>query len=591
MAVRTATRRWPDLGTFLREYPSTLRVGALVLPSDALDGEPAAEMKVDLVLPFVGRVGPVDAQVIARLPDGGAALRIPEMPDAVKDAIKQVMGVVDVVKEHLLTTKKVVEASAAASMVEVEALRARVAELEAQLAQAASARPTVVADGLLDAPAASAAPSSTKPLRGFQLPDLQGAAPAIEGALGDTSLRDVLLVLAGEKATGLLTVQVPSADGTVRTRWGFWSKGGPVGWRTEPLEESEVLGVLLWRAGRITREQLEATLALMDARGIRQGEALVELGLIPFGEVVVYLQRQADYVFQRVLAEREGVWSFHPLEQLPEKFLAPPVRTVGVMFRAMLAAAKDMPAEDIAMALRPSSSHYFTITPAGEALLADIKLTSDEQKFFAIARKAPYRLRDLFTSSNLPRAATAALCWALTEFGIVEFQLAPGMSSASAPATPASPAPNAAAARTPDDLDVLVKRMGTGTLFEQLGVHWICTPADVAAAFAQLEGALGPDAARARWGDAHLATVASTLAKARVAFATLSEDAKRRAYRQELVGEATVHATAGLLGKKGQDALARAARDEAVACFARAAELMPGAGHDASLRRAEALPR
>ena len=84
---------------------------------------------------------------------------------------------------------------------------------------------------------------------------------------------------------------------------------------------------------------------------------------------------------------------------------------------------------------------------------------------------------------------------------------------------------------------------------------------------------------------------ADTLAKARAAFATLSDDAKRRAYRQELVGEATVLATAGLLGKKGQDALARAARDEAVACFARAAELMPGAGHDASLRRAEALPR
>mgnify|MGYP003337046909 FL=1 len=66
MPVRQATRRYADLASFLREYPSTLGVGALVLSAESLDGEPAPELRVDLVLPMVGRVGPLVGQEIGR---------------------------------------------------------------------------------------------------------------------------------------------------------------------------------------------------------------------------------------------------------------------------------------------------------------------------------------------------------------------------------------------------------------------------------------------------------------------------------------------------------------------------------------------
>ena len=40
-----------------------------------------------------------------------------------------------------------------------------------------------------------------------------------------------------EQVTGLMTIEYP--DGKVR--YGFWDKGGPVGWRTEPMAEDEAL--------------------------------------------------------------------------------------------------------------------------------------------------------------------------------------------------------------------------------------------------------------------------------------------------------------------------------------------------------------
>jgi hypothetical protein len=410
----------------------------------------------------------------------------------------------------------------------------------------------------------------------------------LEGALGDTSLRDAVLVLASEKATGVLTVRSRAADGTLRTRWGLWSRGGPVGWRAEPVDEGEVLGVLLWRANRLTKEQLVQSLALMEERGIRQGEALVEMGALAFGDLVVYLQRQAEFVFQRVLAERDGTWTFHAAAELPETFLAPPVRVVGVMFRGMLSEAKDTPAEEIASALRPHGSQYVCITEAGEAMLAEMKLTKDEQKFFEIVRKAPNRLRDLFTLSNLSRAQTATMAWALSAFGIVEFRIAPGepaagatASAAARPAPPATPAAAPAAPRveapaaspTPPALDAWVKRASAGTLFERLGVHWISTRADVDAAWAKAEESLRSESAS--WGPAHARTAATALEALRAAWTQLRDDAQRRAYRTQLVGESTVTGSATILARKAQAALERGARDEALACAEKAVELAP----------------
>ena len=579
MAVRTATRRWADLETFLREYPSTLKVHALVLPAECFAGdEPAPELKVDLLLPIVGRVGPVAAQVVARMPDGGVATRLPELPPAVETALRELLGHVEGVKAWLLASRQVVLPGAVpvaavpvAGPAELAALRGRVRELELAL-EASRATPVSSAAG---ADAGTPEEAAARP-RGLAVPDVSGLAPVLSGSFGDESFRDALMALAGEHATGLLTVDLLGQDGVRRTRWGFWHRGGPVGWRAEPIDEQEVLGVLLFRAGRVTQEQLEESLARMEARGCRQGEALVDMGVIPFGELVLLLQRQCDFVLQRVLREERGAWTFHALPELPERFLAPPLRVPGLLFRALVQTARGMAADEITAALRPWQQQFIYVAEGADALLAEMKFGDAETQFLSLIREKPWRLREVFSVSNLSRGQTAVVLWCLAKLKLVTFKVE-GAAVRNA----------AEIART---LDQRARQVAAGSPFDRLGVHWICTAADVAAAWRAVDAEFGPASVAARWGAENAQRVAQIHAAFRDAHAALSDDARRRDLRAGLVPRTTLVESAELLSKKGGMAVMKGDAREGAECYAKAVELVPGeAEYRDGLARARAL--
>jgi hypothetical protein len=580
MAVRTATRRWADLDTFLREFPSTLKVQALVLPAECFAGDEAApELKVDLILPLVGRVGPVSAQVIARMPDGGVATRLPDVSPAVEAALRELFGHVEGVKRWLVATRQVVLAGAVpvaatpfVDPAELAALRGRVRELEAALEVSRA----LSVSGLGSIAPGSDVDGAVERPRGLVVPDVSQVAPILSGKFGDESFRDALMVLAGEHATGLLTIDLVGQDGVRRTRWGFWYRGGPVGWRAEPIDEQEVLGVLLYRAGRVTQEQLEESLARMDARGCRQGEALVDMGVVPFGELVLLLQRQSDFVLQRVLREERGSWTFHVLPDLPERFLAPPLRVPSLLFRALVQTARAMAADELTTALRPWQQQFIYVADGADAALSEMKFGDAETQFLKLIAEKPWRLREVFSVSNLSRGQTAVVLWCLAKLNLVEFRT------------------EGAAARTAEEvarvLDQRARQAASSSPFDRLGVHWICTAADVAAAWRAADVDFGPASVAARWGKENAERVALLHAAFRAAYGALSDDTRRRELRAGLVPRTTLVESAELLSKKGGMAVMKGDAREGSDCYAKASELVPGEReYQEGLARARAL--
>mgnify|MGYP001434958797 CR=1 FL=1 len=70
----------------------------------------------------------------------------------------------------------------------------------------------------------------------------------------------------------------------------------------------------------------------------------------------------------------------------------------------------------------------------------------------------------------------------------------------------------------------------------------------------------------------------------------LSSDASRRAYRKEQIEDFLIVQSAALLAKKGEMAVMRKDRPEAVNCFAKAAELVPRSGeYKEGLKRASSI--
>lgn len=556
MPARYATARYPDPIAFLRAYQSTLKRGALLLPPGALDDEPAPEMKVDLIIPGTGRVGPLEAQLVNKMPDGSVALRLGELPAAVMDAARGVEASIAAARDYLLETRQVALPTRWTEA-DVRTLEARIAELEAALAAAEVAkgelaRALAVGGGMT-------APTSSEPARarrGFPVPDVSGREPRFAGDMADQSLRDAFMTLAVERVTGLLTIHGP--DG--RTRWGFWSKGGVVGWRTEPVEESEVLGVLLYRANQITKEQLARSLEVMEERGCRQGEALIELGWLTFAQLVILLQKQNDFVLQRVLGERIGTWTFHTLEEHAERFVPPPARVAAVLFRALRGRAKELAPEELASTLRPNLDRYVYVRPGVERVLEEMRLTNDETGFLKIISATSYRLREMSSVSNLSRSQTAAMIWCLNDLGLIEFR-----------GDEASARVNERVSRD------LLSRKSTferGTLFDRLELHWICTTPEVEAAWARLRPLFGPEQA-GRFGEDWRRTMELIGRGMLESYEKLRVDSARREYRASVVEKSMIEQSALMLAGKGDMAFMRDANKEAFDCFSKAVELVP----------------
>ncbi len=561
MAQRQATRRYPDILAFLRDWQEQLSMDAMLFPAAELD-DPAAEMKIDLVLPGGARVGPIVIQLINKFPDGSSAFRVLDLPKAVQDAGNVAVAEKERWKAFLVDSGELnvasegpelarARASQAAAQAEVAAWRERAQRLEQDLQRARTA--------VAKAPPGTYAAAPLEPQekeRGLSVPDLTDVPVWASGSLSDLSLRALWMRLSVEKPTGILTLTLP--DG--KNRWGFIQKGGPVGFRTDPLDEQEVLGVLLYKAGTLTREQLMQSLDVMETRGCRQGEALIELGILTFAQLVLVLQKQCEFVLVRLQAEKVGTWTFHTLDELPERFIAPPIRVAAHLFRELRNKTKTMAADDMASFLRPRYEQYVFIRAGVERTLEEMKLSGEEQAFLKIVAGTSFRVRELPSVSNMSRGQTASMLWSLTELELIEYR------------------EEGAAARTEEKIaSMIASRRSTlekGSYFDQLECHWMGTNEDVEKAWRQFNADFPADNP-GKYGAKHEAVVKQIIEGVKKAYETLSNEGRRREYRGQKIEKVMIEQSAIMLAGKGDMAIMKDAIGEAYDCYSKAVELMP----------------
>jgi hypothetical protein len=556
MAVRQATRRYESLSEFLRDWRGTLGSGALALRPIDLDGEAAATLRVDLVLPLIGRLGPIPANVVSRQSDGTTYLQIPELPAEVRQGVDRLLGVVEDLSGYLVASGSHVPRGDADLAVQqaVRQVQER-AEVEIQrLRRELAERPAAGAVGV--APTAGAARAAARVgERGFIIPDLSGAEPMLEGALGDRSLRDALVQLAIRRRTGVLVVI--GEDGV--RRFGFWERGGPVGFRVEPLDQSSVLGVLLYRAGKVDKAQLKQSLQVMEEQGIRQGEALIQLGALSFPQLVMALQKQVELHLQKVMRVAEGFWAFFDLEALPERFITPPVNVPSILFRALLAYSRELSLEQIAEAHRPNMDRYVYFAEGVADAVAEINFKAQERKFLEILASNSWRLREVFSVSNLSRTETSTVMWALSEMGFLDFRAEQTVERYLGRIT----------RRIEQKTDQL-----KGSMFDVLELHWICLTHEVEAAYERIRREFTGREYQGLPPELD-AKVQRILQRADEARAFLVDERQRRTLRQEIIEKEMIVASAEILAKKGEMAILKGDGRVAADCWGKACELLP----------------
>lgn len=548
MAVRQQTFEYANLGDFLKAYDEHISNSSLFFAAGSIDKDVANEFKLDLVVPLVGRQGPIPAQVVHRGPDGSIGVHLPEIPGPVQKAFDELRSFIGDVRDHLVQSKQVVSRDDYNTLLK----RLAVAETAAEAGQSS---------GEVRAKRAG---------RGIPIPNISGQAPVRQGSLADRSLRDAMVGLAVDQSTGLLTVTYP--DGT--SRYGYWLRGGPVGWRTEPMKEDEVLGVLLYKAEQITAEQVKASLEIMKRDGCRQGEALVEMGVLDFATLIRVLGKQNEFVVQQVMSDRTGEWTFHVLDRLPEQFLTSPLKVVALLFRALYNQSREMRTAEINGRIEPNLDRYLSISEESNHVLTEMQLKPKEQGLIDVIQSNSWRLREVFSVSPMGRAQTSALLWCLDELALLDMADQEDVSRTMA--------------RIEEQIGRKKKQL-RGNFFDILELHWVCMRSEVQDAYNRMKKQYDVDRFSQLTADQE-ETLDKIHARLDEAFATLESDSSRRRYRGEVVEKDAITNSAEMLGKQGEMAIMR--RDRAAACgaFAKAAELVPGeASFRDGLRRATTI--
>ena len=319
--------------------------------------------------------------------------------------------------------------------------------------------------------------------------------------------------------------------------------------------------MLLYKADYISKDQLAESLQLMETNNTRQGEALIEMSLLSFGQLISVLERQVEFILQNVLSADEGVWVFHSVDEFEERFVNPPVRVPSMLYKGLRDHSREMPREQLMEKHQPNLDLYVHLDPETAEIVEEINFSGAETKFLDVIRSNSWRLRELFTVTNLSKSQTACVLWALDELNLLEY-------------------------RESEDLDRYLQRVSSSILskarslarashFDVLEVHWICLENEVEEAHERL---LKEFDAKAYHDLTDELTEAIAKIRKRVdhAYSQVRTKNGRRSYREEIVEADTILNSADLLAKKGEMAIMKANGREAILCWSKAVELVPG---------------
>lgn len=243
---------------------------------------------------------------------------------------------------------------------------------------------------------------------GLLIMQAEGAPPFLGCSLELSPAVELVQVIVGRQLTGALEVIGPGG-----TRRLFFEDGAYAGSSSRVPEDA--FGQILWRAGRLSLDQVVIAIENAKASGMRIGAALVSLGYLLKAEVRPLLQRQAEAVFFAACVSGEG-WAVFRQGSANDN----PVRFFDHT-RALLGRAHQRATECVALRKRiapldrPVTLGTPARSPLGEAETAIVQLVSS-------AKATQLTLRQLLHKSELGERAGLRALVTLIDEGI----LAPG---------------------------------------------------------------------------------------------------------------------------------------------------------------------
>lgn len=256
-----------------------------------------------------------------------------------------------------------------------------------------------------------------------------------KGSLGRTPFSTLVREIAQRRTSGSLFLLSGQTKKVV-----FFEEGQPVFVRSNVL--SECLGQILAHEGIITPEQCEQTLEAIRRTGKKQGELLVEMGILSEGNLRYGLEAQLRTKLFDIFSWGGGRYQFKPDPPSADFGVRLALSALGVIVGAIQEHYSD---ERARIALAPNGPKYAVCVSLSPEVWESLDLLSEEL-YFAQNLDGSRTIDEILTIPPEPPVPTPhALLYGMVQAGLVELR-----DTASAAVTPPTP-PRLEPSGPPDD--------------------------------------------------------------------------------------------------------------------------------------------
>ncbi len=191
---------------------------------------------------------------------------------------------------------------------------------------------------------------------------------------------------------------------------------------SRPFNPGECLGRILQRVGRIQEDEVLRSLEVRKAKGILQGDALIEIGVLGPQEVKKYLGIQVELKLSELLQWSGGVWSFTDVENLREHFRPADVRLPKLMFDVYWKNYDYLPAEERREDVERT---YVGLPDIPFFPVHELRIAPHVDRIWNPIRVADVEYRNIAVTMRITTQQLFRIVWTLYVCGFIDFFASP----------------------------------------------------------------------------------------------------------------------------------------------------------------------
>lgn len=191
---------------------------------------------------------------------------------------------------------------------------------------------------------------------------------------------------------------------------------------SRPFNPGECLGRILQRVGRIEEDEVLRSLELHKAKGILQGDALIELGVLGPQEVRKYLGIQVELKLGELLNWTGGIWTFTDVENLREHFRPAEIRLPRLIFNVYWKNYDYLPAEERREDVERT---YIGLPDIPYFPVHELRIAPHVDRIWNSIRVADVEYRNIAITMRISTQQLFRIVWTLYVCGFIDFFASP----------------------------------------------------------------------------------------------------------------------------------------------------------------------